>query len=233
VYAPLATAEAVLSSRQKELGVVMIDIGSSTTSIVVYEEGDLLHSAVIPIGSDHITNDIAIGLRTSLDIAEVCKRNYVSATPDAVGVDDTIDLQAIGGEESEIVSSRFMSEIAQARAEEIFEKVEVELARIDRSGMLPAGAVLTGGGAKLHGLTEVAKEVMRLPAAVSGAKQITTPLAEVAQDPAFSTAIGIMLWGYESERGEESGMGYGVGIGEGFVKKIGSPIKRLFKSFIP
>ena len=233
VYAPLATAEAVLSSRQKELGVVMIDIGSSTTSIVVYEEGDLLHSAVIPIGSDHITNDIAIGLRTSLDIAEVCKRNYVSATPDAVGVDDTIDLQAIGGEESEIVSSRFMSEIAQARAEEIFEKVEVELARIDRSGMLPAGAVLTGGGAKLHGLTEVAKEVMRLPAAVSGAKQITTPLAEVAQDPAFSTAIGIMLRGYESERGEESGMGYGVGIGEGFVKKIGSPIKRLFKSFIP
>jgi len=233
VYAPIATAEAVLLPRQKEIGAVMIDIGGSTTGIAIYEDGELLHSTILPIGSDHITNDIAIGLRTSLDVAEVCKLNYVSAVPDAVDEDQMIDLAELGAEESELVSPRFMSDIAYARVEELFEKVEEQLEKIERSGLLPAGAVLTGSGAKLHGMSEVAKSTLRLPVSVSGVPDIATPLGEVAQDPAFATAIGAMLWGFESEKGDEIGWGGGGSIGKDFVKKIGSPIKRIFKSFIP
>lgn len=233
VYAPIATAEAVLLPRQKELGSILLDIGATTTAVAIYEDGDLLHSTIIPIGSDHVTSDIAIGLRTSLDIAEVCKRNYVSAVPDVIDEDQMIDLADLGAPESELVSPRFMSEIAHARVEELFEKVEEELERIERSGMLPAGAVLTGGGAKLHGIAEVAKATLRLPVTVSGVSDIATPLGEVAQDPAFSTAIGVMLWGFESEKGDELGWSGHGSLGGGFVKKIGSPIKKIFKSFIP
>jgi len=233
IYAPIATAEAVLLPRQKEIGAIMIDIGASTTGIAVYEDGELLHSTIIPIGSDHITNDIAIGLRTSLEVAEICKQNYVSAVPDAVDEDQMLDLAELGAEESELVSPRFMSDIAYARVEELFEKVEEELDKIERSGLLPAGAVLTGGGAKLHGMSEVAKSTLRLPVAVSGVPNLATPLGEVAQDTSFSTAIGAMLWGFESEKGDDAGWGDGGSIGKGFAKKIGSPIKRIFKSFIP
>lgn len=232
VYAPIATAEAVLLPRQKEIGAVMIDIGASTTGLAVYEDGDLLHSTIVPIGSEHITNDIAIGLRTSLEVADICKQNYVSAVPDAIDEDQVIDLADLGAEESELVSPRFMSDIAYARVEELFEKVEEELDKIERSGLLPAGAVLTGGGSKLHGMSEVAKATLRLPVTVSGVPNLATPLGEVAQDPAFSTAIGAMVWGFESEKGDELGWS-GPGIGKDFAKKIGSPIKRIFKSFIP
>jgi cell division protein FtsA len=234
VYAPIATAEAVLLPRQKELGVILLDIGATTTAIAVYEDGDLLHSTIIPIGSDHVTSDIAIGLRTSLEIAEICKRNYISAVPEVIDEDQMIDLADLGGPESELVSPRFMSEVAHARVEELFEKVEEELEKIERSGMLPAGVVLTGGGAKLHGIAEVAKATLRLPVSVSGVPDIATPLGEVAQDPAFSTAIGAMLWGFESEKGDEPGWSGGGGsLGGSFVKKISAPIKKIFKSFIP
>lgn len=232
VYSPIACAEAVLTDRQKELGAVMVNIGAATTSLAVYEEGDLLHASVLPIGSDHVTSDIAIGLRTSLDVAELCKRNYVSAFPEAVSATEMVDLQTVGAPESEMVAPRFMSEIAEARVEEIFEKVEEELRKIERSGLLPAGAVLTGGGAKLFGMNDVAKRVLRLPVAVGSITGVVTPLAEVASDPAFSTAVGIMLWGFESERGDEQAS-YGGGVGDQFAKKIGSPFKKLFKSFIP
>lgn len=233
VYAPIATAEAVLLPRQKEIGAVMIDIGSATTGVAVYEEGELLHATILPLGSDHITNDIAIGLRTSLEVAEICKQNYVSAVPDAIDEDQMIDLAELGADESELVSPRFMSDIAHARVEELFEKVEEQLEKIDRSGLLPAGAVLTGGGSKLHGMSEVAKATLRLPVGVAGVSHIATPLGEVAQDPAFATAIGAMMWGYESEKEDETGWGGGSGLGKDFAKKIGSPIKRIFKSFIP
>src|SRR3989344_8343317 len=133
VLAILATAEAVASNRQKELGVVVINIGGATTSLVVLEEGDVLHTAVIPIGSDHITSDIAIGLRISIDAAEKIKLSYGSALSLKVSKRDEIDLNEFEGEESNLISKRYVAEIIEARVEEIFDKVDSELRKIDRS----------------------------------------------------------------------------------------------------
>lgn len=234
VFSPLVLADGLASARQKDVGVILINIGASTTSLAVYEEGDLLHTAVIPIGSDHITSDIAIGLRTSLDTADTLKRQYVHAASEQVNKFEEIDLHSLGAPQSEVVSLRFISDIAQARVEEIFEKVEQELKKIDRSGMLPAGALLTGGGAKLPGMMDVAKRILRLPIAIPQANTPPGPLEEVAQDIGFSTAIGLLRWGYESERDESSlGRMRGGGSGTDIAKKLGSPLKKIFKSFIP
>ncbi len=237
VFIPLASAQAVAGSRQKDVGVAVVNIGATTTSIAVYEEGVLIHAAVVPIGADHITSDIAIGLRTSLEVAEQIKRTVVSAHAEEILKDEMIDLLDFGAPQSEIVGSRFVSDVAQARVEELFERVEKELKKIQRSGLLPAGAVLTGGGVKLRGMVDVAKRVLHLPAVVAGASQIQSPMQDILHDPAFSTAVGLVLWGFEGEREPRIGSGRGlhsVGSKAGsFMKAVSSPIKKIFKSFIP
>ncbi|MBP9762177.1 cell division protein FtsA [Patescibacteria group bacterium] len=237
VFAPLASAEAVTTSRQRDVGTVVINVGAGTTSVAVFEEGDLLHAAIFPIGADHITSDLAIGLRTSLELAEHIKRHFASAHAESANRFEEIDLRELGGDHAEIVSRRFVSDIAEARAEEIFEKVEKELKKIDRSGMLPAGAILTGGGVKLGGMTEIARQVLRLPVSIGTPVGIITPLTEIVQDPAFSTAVGLILWGYNAEREDagvatKGGSSYAAKGGEAF-KRLSEPLKRIFKSFLP
>lgn len=234
VFAPLATALAVSTPRQRDVGTVVVNVGAATTALTVYEEGDLLHACIIPIGADHITNDIAVGLRTSLDVAEACKRTYASAWSEAVNPYEEFDLRDLGAEQSEAVSVKFVSEIAQARVEEIFEKIEQELQKIERSGMLPAGALLTGGGVKLRGVSDVAKQALRLPVSLASAQRMPTPLIEIGQDAAFATAIGLVVWGFESERQEGGREWSGAAkSGGGWLKKISTPIRKIFKSFIP
>ncbi len=181
VLSPLAGAEAVLSQKQKELGAALINIGASTTSLAVYEEGELLHTAVIPIGSEHITSDIAIGLRCPINLAERIKLEYGSARPGQFSKKDEIDISAIAREEEvddEInnISRKYIAEIIEARVEEIFEKVDDELKKVERSGMLPAGVFLAGGGVRLAGLVEIAKSKLRLPAMIGVIKDINTVL---------------------------------------------------------
>ncbi|MBU1126651.1 MAG: cell division protein FtsA [Patescibacteria group bacterium] len=195
VFSPLAAAEAVLTQRQKELGVCVIDIGASTTSIAVYEEGDILHTAVLPIGGDHITNDIAIGLRTSLEVAEEVKKEMGSAIPDDVDRKEQRSLKEFGSAEDDPVKTRFISEIIEARAEEIFESIDDELRKIDRSGMLPVGAVLTGSSMQLPGMLDVAKRVLRLPAQIGTPLGVSSVIDEVA-NPGYATAIGLVVWGF-------------------------------------
>lgn len=234
VFSPLAAAEASLSGRQRDLGVALVNIGATTTSVAVFEEGDLLHAAVIPMGADHVTRDLAVVLRTDIDVADRCKQAYVSAAPELASDTDLVDLHDLGASEHELVSPRFMSDIAAARIEDLFAAVEKELRHADRSGNLPAGVVLIGGGAKLRGMVEAAKKHLRLPASIATQASVPTPLAEIARDPAFSSAIGIMLWGFNQERsGPTSGLGSmwsGKAKGAG---KIGESMKRIFKSFIP
>ena len=205
VLAILATAEAVASNRQKELGVVVINIGGATTSLVVLEEGDVLHTAVIPIGSDHITSDIAIGLRISIDAAEKIKLSYGSALSLKVSKRDEIDLNEFEGEESNLISKRYVAEIIEARVEEIFDKVDNELKKIDRSGKLPAGVIITGGGAKLPEMIEHAKKRLRLPASLGVPNQVHSALDKI-NDPAFSTAVGLVLWGSQATSGISRGL---------------------------
>lgn len=234
-FGALAGSYVVTSNRERDLGACIVNIGASTTSVVLFEDGDLIHAAVLPIGSDHITSDIAIGLRTSLETAEKIKTIHGSATTSDFGKRDEIDLKDFGGEESEVVSLKYVAEIIRARTEEIFEKVEEELRKADRSGLLPAGAILTGGGARLHGIVDVAKDVLRLPASIGTASHIETTVPEYARDPAFSTAIGLVQWGFEELRKDQD-FGGGKGVlrsGSEAFGKVGSTMKKLFKSFIP
>lgn len=234
VFGPLASANAVTNVRERELGVCVVNIGAATTSVIIFEEGDLVHANVLPIGADHITSDIAIGLRTSLDIAEQIKLIHGTVLPDTYGKRDEIDIAEYGSDASEIISLRYVSEIIQARAEEIFEKVENELRSVDRSGLLPAGAVITGGGAKLPGIVDVTKSSLRLPASLGAATHLQTSMPERIHDPVFSTAAGLVQWGFEEVRSEryQSG-GRLFEKGGDAVKKVSLLVKKVFKSFIP
>lgn len=238
VYAPLAAAEAVTQSRQRELGVGVLSIGASTSGFAVYENGELLHAATLPIGADHITSDIAIGLQISLEVAETLKQRYGQALPTEVNKNDDIDLKDVGADRTQIVSLVEVSQIIEARVEELFEKVGAELRKIDRAGMLPAGVVLTGGGSKLPGMVEMGKSVLRLPCSI-GLTSVQSVMPELAHDPAFSTAVGLILWGMQAERSGEQGTnrgGWTGGIGKkagGVFSKLSSPFKKVMKSFMP
>jgi cell division protein FtsA len=232
VYAPLAVAETVVTDRQKQLGVAIVTIGAATTSVAVFEEGVLLHTAVIPLGGDHVTSDIAIGLRTSIDVAEQVKLAVGQAVPDMVERTERFSLRDFGVDLDEDVKTRFVAEIAEARMEEIFEAVDAELRTCDRSGMLPVGAVLTGGGAKLPGIVEVGKRVLRLPCTVGVATDIETVVDE-ALDPAFTTAVGLVVWGVNvvSARGGRSI--FGRLMPQVKMGSIVETMRKWMKSLIP
>ena len=228
VFSILATAEAVVSERQKELGVCVVNIGASTTSLVIYEEGDILHTAVMPIGSDHITSDLAIGLRTSIDVAEQVKLRYATCLPEEISKKDEINLAELGAPEDEIVGRRFIADITEARVLEIFEHVDRELQKVDRSGMLPAGVILTGSGAKLTGMLEAAKETLRLPIGLGTPIGVSSVIDRI-NDPGMSTAIGLVLWGRHI-RGASSQKGFGKVMEKfGGFEKVGNGLKKLFK----
>ncbi len=197
VVEPLAAAEAVLHEKQKELGTVLINIGGGTTSMAVFEDGDLLHLAVLPVGGAHVTNDIAIGLRTSIEVAETVKLQYGTAAPESVGKKEEIDLGAVDSREEGLVSRYHVAEIIEARMEEIFSFVNTELKNINREGLLPGGVVLTGGGALLPDGVELAKKMLRLPAQIGYPKPLGGILDEV-DSPQFATAIGLLLLSQET-----------------------------------
>lgn len=222
----LATSEAVLDKRQKELGVALVNIGAHTTTLAVFEEGDVLHTAIIPVGSAHITSDIAIGLRTAIDVAENIKVDVGTCLPSTIARKDEIDLEQYGADDSEMVSVRTVAEIIEARLEEIFSMVDKELGQIDRSGMLPAGIALTGGGAKLLGVVDMAREQFRLPALLAK-PHIEVTTIEKVKEQSFSTALGLMLWGMELERSEH---GKGV-LGKIMPSNPLDKVKGFFGSF--
>jgi cell division protein FtsA len=231
VLSILATAEAVITPRQKDIGVVVVNIGVSTTSLVVFEAGDILHTAILPIGSEHITNDIAIGLRTSIEVAEAVKVEYGDCAPAEVSKREEIDLYDLGAAGHEMVKKQYVSEIIEARVEEILQKIDAELMKIKRNGLLPAGAIFTGGGSKLPGLIETAKKVLRLPA-VLGYPLHVTSVTDKVNDLAFSTAVGLVKWGNTMQ-----GYGYTARPDRGgSMKKMGrmsSQLKKWIKTLIP
>ena len=224
VFTVLSTAEAVLDKRQKELGVLVINLGSTTTSIAVYEEGDVLTAKVLPIGARHITSDIAIGLRIPIDLAERVKLDYGISLPSKVAQDEQINLKDLNEKEHGTASRKEVAKIIEARCEEIFNMVDNELEQIDRRGKLPAGAVLTGAGAKLKGLTQTAKYVFKIPSSI-GAPQGFVSGINRAFDPSFSAAVGLVLWGNQGLAGVRSRLPS--------IPKISSKIKNLFKNLLP
>lgn len=197
VLSPLAAAKSILTKRQKELGVILVDIGGGTTSLTVFEEDDLLLSVILPIGGSHITNDIAIGLRTSIDVAEKVKLEFGNALPKEIGKKEDINLSEIDSSEEGIVSRYHVAEIIEARLEEIFNLVNKELKKIEKDRLLPAGAVLVGGTAKMPGAVDLAKRILGLPAQ-TGFPISLGGLVDKVDDPSFATAVGLLMWEVES-----------------------------------
>lgn len=232
VLSILAAAETVVTKRQKDLGVIVVNFGGSTTSLAVFEEGELLHTAILPIGSEHITNDIAIGLRTSVDIAERVKLEHGECKPDLISKKDEINLFDLGASEPEIVKKKYLGEIISARVEEILQKVDDELRKIQRSGLLPAGVVFTGAGAKLPGLVDLAKKVLRLPANLGYPLNVVS-VTDKVNDLGFGTAVGLVKWGSAMQSSGARQGGARLSAGFSGVGKAIDSLKRVFKSLIP
>ncbi len=186
VLSSVAAAEAVLDRQQKEVGTVLLDIGAGTTNLVVIEDGEVQHVAVVPMGSGHVTNDLAIGLKTDLDVAEAVKVQFASLEKERKHV-----RLKVNGKEY-IFDRDIVSMVVESRIEEILEYVQKELTKIHRAQKLPGGVVLVGGGAKLPGLDEFVRERLQLPARVGKLRAISG-LVETVEDPSFVTPVGLMV----------------------------------------
>ena len=225
VPATIAAAEAVLTKRQKELGVVVIDIGAGCTSMAVFEEGTILHSASLPIGGESVTNDIAIGLRTAIDTAEKLKIEFGSVLPEEIAEREMIDLSSVSKVDTQTVNKRYLAEIMQARYYEIFSLVQAELTQVGRNGMLPAGALLTGAAVKAPGVLDLARDVLGLPVQMGFPVDIGGVIEKV-DDPAYATALGALVWGLR-EGGRTQRLG-NIQLGRQ-VARVG----QWFKSLLP
>ena len=232
VLSVAAASESVLTKRQKDLGVALVDLGAGTTSMAIYEEGDLLHTAVLPIGGMHVTNDIAIGLRCSIETAEKVKLLFGHCDPKAVDKTEEINLGTIDPAEEQSVARNYVVEIIEARLEEIFDHVSRELKKINRDGKLPAGIVLTGGGSRMPGMLDFTKKQLRLPASLGYPQNISTVIDRI-DDPAFATVTGLVLWGGKFSSGS-SGQDQLSGIMKNMLANPNvAKMRKWIKSFLP
>ncbi|MBI4094580.1 MAG: cell division protein FtsA [Candidatus Liptonbacteria bacterium] len=205
VLGPLAASRAVLSKSQKDLGVVLIDVGFGTTAMSVYEEDKLIGTSIFPVGAGNITKDLAVGLKISVPIAENLKVSCGYAIAREVSMKESVELSRFLKEAKEVASRRFIAEIIESRLAEICEFVNNELKSLGKSGRLPGGATLVGGGAKLPGLTALIKRELKLSSQIGVAIDAewatdNKDFSEFFEDPEFVTAFGLILWGTEQER---------------------------------
>lgn len=227
VPSPLASAAAVLSPQQKELGVCLIDIGGGTTSFALYQEGDLIHLAVFPIGSGHITSDLAVGLRTDINIAEQIKKEFGRCIFKGGKRKEKIELPQNSGETEPLVfSHKMLVDIIEARVSEIFDLVQKEIKKVSPQGWLPAGLVLTGGGAKLPKIVEFAKKELKLPAKIGWPRD----WKGLEKDPAWSGVCGLIL---EGMKDLEMGRMISVNWEPFWGERVKAKLKKIFKIFIP
>jgi len=218
-FSPVAAAKSVLTPQQKELGVALVDIGAETTGLAIFEEENLIHSTIFPIGSANITQDIAIGLKCEVDLAEKIKREFGTCSSkkekgekykrDKIKISDSL-----------IFSRKMLNAIIGARVSEIFDQIDQELKKVSRQKLLPAGIVFTGGGACLSQISELAKKELKLPARVGKPKGFIG----LEEDPSLATVCGLVLEGLDYDNDK-------INIG-GDEKMLGK-IKDLFRSFIP
>lgn len=222
-FSPIASSRACLTPQQKELGVGLMDIGAGTTDLAVYEEGDLIHAAVFPIGSERITNDLAIGLKTDVELAEKIKQEFGNCLLSKGNKKERIEpLPGLGNGEPLVFSRKMLVKVIEARVAEIFNLVRQDLKKISPKSLLPAGIVITGGGARLPKIVELAKKELKLPVKIGLPKGIVG----IEKNPAWSTACGLVLEGQEPGEREEKLIST---LGRGAVSKL----KKIFKIFIP
>jgi len=198
VAAPLAASRAILSKHQKEVGVMTLDLGGGSAALSVFEEGGLVSVNVLPVGLGHATHDIAIAFQTPLDAAERMKLEHGTLAASALGRREHIRLADYVAGETMVITKKDLAEIIEARCKDIFELADKHLKKIGRSGLLPAGVVLAGGGANLEGIVEFAKHELLLPVTV-GVPQGIRAAEEYSSDPSWAVALGLCLWGRDEE----------------------------------
>jgi cell division protein FtsA len=202
VASSLASAETVLTETEKDLGVAVADIGAGTIDLALFADGSPFHTAVLPVGGNNVTNDVAIGLKTTLPIAEELKVSHGSCDLGSVSDDETITVTALGDEAGRVHSRRELAEIIEARMRETFELLRGEMASAG-SGMLPAGIILTGGAAQLDGMSELGREVLQMPVRIAAPSGIGG-LVDTLLSPGYSTAVGLLACGAAGLGGSEA-----------------------------
>ena len=198
VLAPLAAAEAVLSDEERELGVVLIDVGGGTTDIAIYHDGTVKHTAVVGIGGNHVTNDIAAGLRTPFNDAERIKQRHGFARASMVTDDERVDVPSVAGKGAGSVSRQILCEIIEPRLDEIFELVQKEVAKSGFEGALTSGIVITGGSMLLPGAVEMAERSFGLPVRL-GVPARVRGLIDIIGNPTYATGVGLVLHGMKRQ----------------------------------
>ncbi|MBS1982996.1 MAG: cell division protein FtsA [Bdellovibrionales bacterium] len=199
VLQPLASAKAVLSKDEMELGVVLVDIGGGTTDIAIFHGGSIIHTSILPIGGQHITQDLAIGLRTPQSEAERLKVTNGCSLKSLINADETIEVPSIGGRPARVVERRLLGDIIEPRLEEIFQLVNREIIASGAADMLGGGVVLTGGSTLMTGAVELAEFVFDLPVK-RAAPEGLAGFADMVASPAYSTVVGLVQWGLQDRR---------------------------------
>jgi cell division protein FtsA len=194
VLEQLASSEAVLSPDEKDLGVALLDIGGGTTDIAIFVDGAIKHTAVLSLGGNHLTNDIAVGLRTPTADAEKIKRNYGCCLTSMVGKDETIEVPSVGGREPRVLSRQLLAEILEPRVEEIFTLVNREIVKSGFEDVIASGVVITGGSAILPGMPELAEQIFNLPVRRGVPREIGG-LTDVVNSPVYATGVGLVKYG--------------------------------------
>jgi cell division protein FtsA len=227
ILQPLASGEAVLKESEREMGVVLADIGGGTTDIGLFMEGSIWHTVVLGTGGEHVTRDVAVGLRTPFNTAEELKIQYGNAMPSSLTTDEMIEVSSFGDGARESVSRLQLAEVIEARTEEILSLIVREIKRSGYDGLLAAGLVLCGGTAELAGFRELAQHVAQLPVRV-GKPHDLQGLTDVLESPAYATSVGLLLWGMRHKQ-----------VGEPEPKRKRSPsafwprLRDWFRAFLP
>jgi len=194
VLQQLASSSAILTPDEKKLGVILIDIGGGTTDIAIFDRGSIRHTAVLALGGDHVTNDIAVGLRTPIAEAERLKIKYGHTIAAQVSDDEQIEVPSIGGDSVNMVSRRVLAEIIESRVEELFKLAYTEIRGTGLADQTSAGLVLTGGASSLEGMADLAEGILHMPVRV-GLPRGIKGLVELVKDPAYATVVGLCLYG--------------------------------------
>lgn len=223
ILQPLASAKAILSKDEKDLGVALIDIGGGTTDIAIFHGGSIVHTAVIPLGGSHVTQDLAIGLKTPQAEAEKLKIQSGCALKQMIAASENVEVPSVGGRPARIVGRKLLGEIIEPRLEEILQLANREIIASGCGEILGGGVVLTGGTTMIEGIVELAEFVFDLPVKRAYPENING-FSDMVRSPAYSTAVGLALWGAESRSGIQKRSG---GRTNGLVK-----VKDQFKSFL-
>jgi cell division protein FtsA len=220
VLEPLASSEAILTSDEKEVGVILADIGGGTTDIAVFKEGSIWHTSILPVAGYQLTRDVSIGLGLPFDVAEEMKKRYGSVMP--VYESKTEDTTAIS-QDGHGVSYQDLCDIIRARIEEIMKLILLELPNSEYETLVPAGLVLTGGSSNLSGIATLGREVLQLPVRV-GAPSNMEGISDALCDPAYATSVGLLAWGVNHES-SQSWTRWSFGSA---VRRLAFRLKKLF-----